>query len=346
MAKAVRKNEKLDFSEALRALKADGPGGAFLLWGEEDYLRERYFDVLRSMCLGDAPDEFNHRRINGQGLDIRELNQAVDSMPFFSEHTLVEVRGLDLNKCRDADAEALRALLKDIPDYCTLVFLPDEGFEPDGRLALIKDLRKTGREVRFTPQEQSQLTGWIRRHFKDAGKDIGRAEAEHLVMVSGSLMTRLLPEIEKVANYAKGDTVTIADIDAAAIRVPEAEVFDMTERLAAGDFDGAASKLADLLATKNHPIMLLSIISQQLRRLYAARLAIDGGLGRDYLTQLYDIRYDFISDRLMKQASAFKTARLAHCIELCADYDYAMKSSGDDDEALLKELLERLALGR
>ena len=51
-------------------------------------------------------------------------------------------------------------------------------------------------------------------------------------------------------------------------------MYEMTDCLADQDYDGAMRILADLLADKdNTPIFLLAVIGQQMRRLYAARLA-------------------------------------------------------------------------
>ena len=55
---------------------------------------------------------------------------------------------------------------------------------------------------------------------------------QRLINVSGELMNGLIPEINKIASYTKGDRVTEADVDAVAHHIPEAVVFDMTEALA------------------------------------------------------------------------------------------------------------------
>lgn len=73
-------------------------------------------------------------------------------MPFLSERTLVEVRGYDTNKCREEEAETLVRVISDLPDYCTLVFVMDTAFEPDGRLKTTKAFKKNGQLVQFTAQ--------------------------------------------------------------------------------------------------------------------------------------------------------------------------------------------------
>ncbi len=52
MAKKRGKDEeKLNYSAAVRELKADGPKRLYLLWGPEDYLREQYLAICVSSIL-------------------------------------------------------------------------------------------------------------------------------------------------------------------------------------------------------------------------------------------------------------------------------------------------------
>ena len=158
-------------------------------------------------------------------------------------------------------------------------------------------------------------------------------------------MNQMIPEIDKLAAYVTGDTVRRADIDAVAHKLPEAVVFEMTDRLAARDNDGAMAILAELLADKaNTPIFLLSVIGQQMRRLYAAKVAQQSGLGTAYVCEVCGIRYDFIAAKLLQSARRFSLESLEDAVRQCAETDYAMKSTGADDTALLKDLLLRIAV--
>lgn len=345
MAKKNGKDEeKLNYSAELRALKERGPERLYLLWGPEDYLREQFVMQLKKKCLPEGEDSFSYKRLDGPELDPQRLREAVDAMPFMTENTLVEVRDADLNKLTEADECA--KILEDIPDYCTLVFVQNAQFEPDGRLRFIKTLRSNGRDMKFTQQSQGMLTDWIARRFAAAGKKIELSAAQRLIFVSGDLMNRLIPEIEKIAAYTSGDTVTQAEVDAVASHIPEAVVFEMTEEIAAKKVNSAMAVLAELLADKNNePIMILSVLGRQMRQLYAAKLAQEKRLGTKYVTEVCSIRYDGIASKLMSAARGFTLPQLRRSVELCAEMDYRMKSSGADSRELLKETVLRIAAG-
>lgn len=342
----MAKKEKTKFSYAaeLRQMKEKGPERLYLMYGREDYLRERLLEELRKLCVpGEA--EFSYRRLNGAALDLGELEEAVNALPFFTERTLVEVRDYDLNKCRDAEAERLKAILSDIPDYCTVAFVQSAGNEPDGRLAVVKALKKLGRAVEFTEQDQDALVKWIVNRFSSLGKSVARQDAEFLIFLSGTLMSGLIPEIEKAAAHARDAVVTRADIEATASRIPEADVFEMTDMLSQGKMDRAAALLSDLLADKsNHPILLLALIGQQMRRLYTVKLAQSEGRSRADAMELTGVRYDFIFNKLTACARPYSLEKLKTIVELCAEYDYRMKSTGQDAGELIRELLVRIAV--
>ena len=344
MAKKTRDEEKLNYSAEVRLLKQRGPGRLYFLWGPEDYLREQYLNLLKSLCLPEQEDSFSYRRLNGPELDARELQQAVDAMPFLCEHSFVEVRDADLNKL--ADPEACLKILEDIPDYCTVALVQSAQFEPDGRLKFIKSLRGIANELKFTQQSQGMLTDWIVRRFAAAGKSVELEAAQRLIFISGDLMSRLIPEIEKIAAYAKGDRVTTADVEAVAIHIPEAVIFEMTELIAQKKFNAAMSVLSELLSDKdNEPIAMLAVLAGQMRRLYGARLALEKKLGAKYVMEVCAVKYDYIANKLLAAARGFRLPQLRQAVRLCAETDYKMKSGGGDAKELLKEAVLRIAAG-
>jgi len=345
MAKKNAKDEaNVNYAAEVRTLRERGPERLYFLWGPEDYLREQFLLTLKKCCLPEGEDSFSFKRLNGPELDVYELQQAVDAMPFLTERSFVEVRNVDLNRAKEP--EAILAALSDIPDYCTVVFVQSAQFEPDGRIKLIKGLRSVGKDMRFAQAAQNQLIDWVIRRFAAAGKRIELEAIQRLIFISGDLMNRLIPEIEKVAAYAKGEKVTVSDVDAVASHIPEADIFNMTDYIARKQHNSAVSVLAELLDDKNNePIPMLALLSTQMRRLYAARLAIDRNLGNKYVMEVTGMKYDFLVKQLLQSARGFTLPQLRRAVELCAEADYKIKSSSLDDRELLTEAVLRIAAG-
>ena len=341
-----RDKPKMDYGAELKRLRQEGPQRVYVLWGEEDYLRDSYLAELKKLCLAEGTEAFNYHRLQAPGPDLASLIESVEAMPFMGERTFTEVRDFDAARC---EPEALKALLQDVPEWATVAFVYDPGGAPDGRLAAVKAMKKAGEDLEFTSPEAAALTRWVMRRVESCGKTIDPAAADRLIWTCGERMNGLIPEITKIVGYAKGKAVTAADIDAVAKKAPETTVFDLTDALGAGQYDKAAQLLADLLADRDEkPQGLLAMVSEQFRRLYAARLARDNGQGAAFITacvpELAGKSYPL---RLLQEACRrYSVERLGRAVSLCAACDYAMKSTGGREETLLKQLLLQLALDR
>ena len=59
--------------------------------------------------------------------------------------------------------------------------------------------------------------------------------------------------------------------------------------------------------------------------------------------ELCGVRYDFVYDKLTAAAKPLSEKTLGTLVKLCAEYDYKMKSTGQDPQDLLLELFARIA---
>lgn len=342
---AEKSEAKTEFAALKAGISSGKIGNLYVFKGKEDYLREYYLTVMRKKVLGDNFEEFNYKRFINEKLTPRELSAAVDTLPVFSERTFIEVRDFDLFAEGEQRQNDIIALLSDIPEYCCLVFVYDTIEYKVGRAAKINAiLKKFGKTVEFTEQSRSALFEWIDRRFAALGKEIGHQEKEYLVFMSGALMTGLISEIEKIAHHAKGKRITAADIDAAAVPIPEAVVFKMTDAISQKDYDKAAGILGTLLQLKEEPIKLLAIIGSQIRKLYVAKIALAEGRDAAYIKTCFEMKSSYPATLLMQSAKRFSVQWCRNAVELCAEYDFKMKSSSFDDEDLLKQLILEFAL--
>lgn len=266
-----------------------------------------------------------------------------------AEHTLVTVTDLELFKLDEGQRNALVDLLADFPEYCTLIFVYDTvPYKRDGKMKkLCAALDKYVEEVEFQQQERDALMGWLRRRFKATGHDIDTAASDHLLFTCGTLMTDLVPEIEKISAYAKGELITKADIDAVVEPILSARVFDMTNCITGRRFDDAARILGDLLRLQEEPIAILAAIGKELRRLYTARMALDNGKDRFWLKQLWNMNSDYPARLLMDAAKRVDHGWCRWAVDRCQVLDRRMKSEkGMDTEGELKRFLMELAAGK
>ena len=327
-------------------LAAGTLGQVYLFHGEESYLREYYLGAVKKALIPAGFEEFNYHRLDGKGLSVGELTEAVEAMPMMAERTLVVVTDCDLFKLAEDARTMLVTLLEDFPDYCCLIFAYDVlEYKPDKKYKkLCAAIDSRVQVVRFDIQDKSDLTNWIRRRFRALDKEIDSRAAEHLIFTCGSLMTGLVPEIEKIAAYTRGRNITVEDINAVADPVLDAVVFNMTNAIIRGDYNAASEILGRLLKQQEEPNMILSVVGKELRRICTARIALDEGRDKFWLMEQWGMRSDYPARLLMDAARRTTREWCERSLLLCQKLDRRLKSEkGADDEGELKLLLMQLA---
>lgn len=331
-------------------LKTGSYGRLYLFYGEEHYLRDHYLQQLKKKLLDGPAEDFNYHRFTQENMSFQALADAVEAMPMMAEYSLVQVDDCDLSRLNESDRETLTAILSDIPDYCTVVFVFDTvEYKVDGRQKKLVDALNGGLRVEFARQSQRELNSWIQRHFRSYGKVIDDRQCEYLTFVTGGTMTALGAEIGKIAAYAQGDTVTEQDINAVVIPVLDAEVFDMTDAIAAGDYEKALLKLRTLLQMQEEPIYLLAAIGSSLRRLLYARACMASGKGADALAELLKAStgrapHDYVLQKTLTTARRVSDRFCEQAVTLCMETDEKLKSfSAGSAERTLELFLLALA---
>lgn len=347
---AKKKEETYPGYEELRAaLQSGGPANVYIFFGEETYLMQQAVEQLRALLVPAGFEEFNYHRLTGKGLTVQELTEAVEAMPMMSQSTFVTVTDMDIFKLDETQRTALVSLLEDFPEYCTLVFLYRQlPYKKDGKLKkLTAAVAAHTTEIEFAPQGRQKLQKWVRRRFAAFDKELDDNAIDHLLFTCGSLMDGLVPEINKIAAYAKGKRVTVADIDAVADPVLDARIFDMTNAVTARDYDRAAAVLAELLRMQTEPIAILAVLGRELRQLYTARLALDGKKDAVWVKELWRMTSAYPATKLMEAARSVSRPWCHDAVRRCQTLDRRMKSERNlDAEGALKLFLMELAGAR
>ena len=343
-----QKADTAGYQQLKKDLAGGEPGRLYLFHGEETYLRDHYLGRLKELLLTGGMGEFNLHTIPAREMSPRRLEEAVDCLPMMAERTLVLVTDFDLFKAGEKDREEYARAFAQLPDYCCLVFVYDTlAYKRDARMKKLAGvLQDKGQEVPFLRQETGDLVDWIGRRFRALGHDIDTADAQYLIFLCGDLMHGLIGEIEKIGAYAQGRRVTRQDIDAVAIPVIDAVVFQMTDALSRRQTDKAFSVLTDLLRLQQAPIMILAVLGKHFRQLYTARVALESGKGSRWVMELWGMRSPYPADKLLEGARHHDLAWCKTAMRRCAETDLAMKSvAGADGKDLLVSLLLELSAG-
>lgn len=331
-------------TELKMALKQKSLGRLYFFHGEETFLLHHYLDQMKKTVLDPLTESFNFHRLNSETFEMRAFADAVENLPMMAETTLIQIDDVDIFKMNESDREKMAEILRDIPEYCTVVFTyVTVGWKPDKRLKkLWEAVDSCGVIVEFAKQDQKDLIAWVTRHFAANKKRISTDLCAYLIDITGGTMTALNSEIDKICAYSGAEEIKKTDIDAVTEPVLDAVVFQMTDQLSAGRYDQAMQKLQQLLKMQQEPLAILGAVGGHYRRISAARTLLDNGKGAFELQKLCGIP-DYPARKTMEAARRCTSGFCRTVAQLVVETDHQMKTSFDEPERLLELLILRLA---
>ena len=331
-------------TELKMALKQKALGRLYFFHGEETFLLHHYLEQMKKLLLDPLTESFNYHRLNSETFELRAFADAVENLPMMAEATLVQIDDVDIFKLNESDREKMAEILRDIPDYCTVVFTYiTAAWKPDKRYKKLWDaVDSCALVVEFAKQDQRDLIAWVTRHFAANKKRISTDLCAYLIDITGGTMTALSGEIDKICAYSGAEEIKKSDIDAVTEPVLDAVVFQMTDQLSAGRYDQAVQKLQQLLKMQQEPLAILGAIGGHYRRVSTARTLLDAGKSTYDLQKLCGIP-DYPARKTMEAARRCSPKFCRTAAQLVLETDYRMKTSFDEPERLLELLILRLA---
>ena len=218
---------------------------AYLFFGEEGYLKKQYRNKLLQAW-------------NPDGDTMKEVISLGESMPFFSDRRIIllENTGFFKNQCPE-----LAEYLNNLPDYLYLLFVEDE---VDKRSKMFKSVKQIGRVVDFAVQDEKTLMRWVLGIMKREGKQITQRDMEHFLSKTGTDMSNIEKELEKLLCYTMDRSViTGEDIDAVCTTQINNRIFAMVQAVAEQNQKKALDLYYDLLALKEPPMRILFLLARQ-----------------------------------------------------------------------------------
>ena len=227
---------------------------AYLLYGEEAYLKKQYKDKITAAMFPDG-DRMNYAYYEGKGINPGELIDLAETMPFFADRRLIVVENSGFFKTATPE---LADYIKNMPETACFLFVEQE---VDKRGKLYKAVKDKGRVAELGRQDEKTLLYWIAGNMKREGKQIRESTARYLVNRTGTDMENLEQEMEKLFAYTLGrDEVTVKDIDEICTTHISSQIFAMVEAVAVKKQKQALDYYYDLLALKEPPMRILYLL--------------------------------------------------------------------------------------
>lgn len=304
---------------------------AYLFFGEETYLKQQYKQKLLS-ALNPEGDTMNFSRYKGKGIQVREVIDLCETMPFFAEYRviLVENSGFFKNKC-----EELADYMKELPDYVRLLFVESE---VDKRSRMYKAVKNCGRIVEFARQDEKSLMRWAAGILGREGRKITQRDMELLLTKTGTDMGNLRMELEKLITYTMGrDVVTAKDIEDVCTTQTANKIFDMVRFVTERNQKRALELYYDLLTLREPPMRILFLLAKQFRQLLLTKKLTAEGISGQELSSRLGVP-SFVVRNLSSCARAYTVEELEGAVKDFVDAEEAVKT-GQLGDVLSVELL-------
>ena len=317
--------------QLIQDLKQNTYKNAYLLCGEEAYLRNQYKKKLKDALVSEG-DTMNYSYYEGKEVHPPTIIDMAQTMPFFADYrvVMIENSGFFKNKC-----DELADYVAEIPESACLIFVETE---IDKRNRLYKELKKHGRVVEFGIQREETLTKWILGMLKKEGKNITRDTLQLFLSKTGSDMQTIKNELDKLLAYTEGKgTIATEDVEAVCITQTTNKIFDMVHAIADGNQKKALELYEDLLALKEPPMRILFLIARQFNQLYQVKLLSKEGVPATEIAKQAGIM-PFALKKYQAQAKQFSIEALRQAVEECVDGEEAVKT-GKMGDRLSVELL-------
>ncbi len=318
----------------MKSLNEDLKNGQFhkvyLLYGEEAYLKKQYKDKLRNAILS-PDDNMNYAYYEGKGINVNEVIDLAETLPFFAERRLIIME--DTGFFKNASAE-LADYVKEMPDTTVLLFIETE---VDKRGKLYKAVQSVGRVAELGRQDENTLLRWVVGCVKRENKQMNEQTTRHFLAKVGTDMENIQKELEKLFCYAMDkDSITIEDVEAICTTQITNQIFDMVNAVADKNQKKALDYYYDLLALKEPPMRILFLVARQFKLLLEVKTLDRLGYDRRTIGEKVGLN-PFVVGKYQAQAKAFKEKELRTIMEDSVDTEESVKT-GNLNDVLAVEL--------
>lgn len=310
----------------------------FFVYGPEAYHRRAIERAILDAHLDPATADFNLDRLSARDTDESALASVLDTPPLMAEWRVVVLRDAESLSGAARLRKVVDAVVDRPPPGLALLLVADLPERSSAKLW--QRLKKSTHAVECAPLDAADLPGWLAGRARELGAELEPETARGLVAAAGADLGRLANELDKLRAYV-GDRARIepADIEAVVGPTRTQDRWAWFDLVGAGRFAEARAGLPVLLDSGESGVGLVLGLGTHFLRI---GLAVTGG--RAALEAALPPHQRWLARRLGGQAAAWDAASIREAASDLARADRLLKSTATSDEAVLQELLHRLAV--
>lgn len=305
------------------------------LYGDDSFRSHEKLMEIQNRYKEKAGD-LNLTILEDEKLTAEELARQTNVLPFLASSRLIIAK----NACQTS-AENQQKIIRllfpklpkhpNLPNSTNLVF--HENKAPDKRGALYKKLfASADKKQEFKILVNWEILKFIREKVARENGKITPAAVEKLALFCTSDTGRINQEIKKLLAYQP--TITEENIELLVSANISADIFNLVDAIGTRNLNQAQKILADLFASGQNELYILSMLIYGWRNLLLVKLAKNP----------WQIKlHPFVRQKTIAMANHFSEKELKIGYAKILETDIAMKTGGMENKLALQILLTKLA---
>lgn len=269
----------LNINQLTKALRAGTIAPVYVVQGQERALVQAAQEQLRQII----PEDMQSMNFAQYDLHEVSLGNALNELaepPFFGDFREVMISNPDFltgGGKADGDVDALTNYLKAPAESTVLVLIADYA-KLDARKKVVKALKKVAQFIDAGPVDERQARSNITQQLRASGVEMDPDGMSVLFSRTQGDYSAMVAAVPILRTYAMSSgRLTARDVERLVPKQLNDSVFDLVSAVLRRDVTQALGLYRDLLAQKEEPLRLISLLESQFRLLLQVETYVSRG---------------------------------------------------------------------
>jgi DNA polymerase III subunit delta len=305
----------------------------YFIHGQENYLIQLFLQKIKELVVTGPMGDFNYIRQKINETTGPKIVAEAKSMPMMASRKLIIID--DIDKLKTSDTEALVQYLENPSPDNVLIFLSQ-------RLDLRKGLFKKASQKKIIyaadPLREKELPSFIFSSCQKRNVKITPEAQNALIVAIGPDCSSLDDAMERLSLYCEFSTIELTHVEAVVSSVRTHSVFELVDALGNKNHKKVMQLLFELLANREEPLKLNSLITRHFRQLLKTRIYLQKKVNEKSIISMLGIP-PFAFVKLKGQSKYFSGVELEKILRRLSKVDLELKSSKKPPSRTLEKAL-------
>lgn len=289
-------------------------------------------------------------------ISLDEILEEAAYFSLFDEKKYIVVRNSDIfasskKKSKNDESEDDNVSKKDAnllkylesPNSNTVLIFTING-KIDSKKKICKIIKDRYRFIQIEDLKPKEILANIEKIFKEDGYKIDSNTGYYIINNSLNNYDLVINEVEKIKlYYGKGCLIKFDDVINIVSKIVEDSNFKFIDSVIGRNIKESFKIYDDLMLQKVEPIMLMSMLSKEIRNMLLVKKLMNTKNKKDMMSIL-GLKYDFQIDKLINNSYLYKESQLESYLVMLCDLDYKIKRGKINNKLALELFIMKICM--